>query len=301
MLLLPVRALRLYSSRSDSLQNYFSMTKFGFLKESHRDFLRAQMELVYLRQKPLVAIDVEAYERNPSKLTEIGVSIYDPTEQDNLILPLIKNLHIIVKEHKNLLNKRFVPNRKFHFNGGVSYALTLEELKTHLSKLFAYYFSQRGAILVGHNLGGDIRWLTGYGIEKAETIPKVDTQTLFRISKKKGATLRGVLRTVGIPHSNLHNAANDSYYTLLAAFSYTDPHQRAAFGLDTYEDAEPVPETERAKEKQRKYFEKFDDRCIVKQGELLQIENFIGGIEEQKLRVSAQDTGDESTNTSHVQ
>ncbi|PYD23700.1 hypothetical protein DND58_29880 [Pseudomonas syringae pv. pisi] len=66
---------------------------------------------------------------------------------------------------------------------------------------------------------------------------------------------------LGIPHANLHNAANDAYYTLLASFALCDPVQRQQLNLDCFmRDLTPVSKS-RAKLEKRS--EKFIHRVRV--------------------------------------
>lgn len=246
-----------------ALSSYFNTTTFAFANESHTASLRKWMELVYLRKHPIVAIDVEAWERSNKKLTEIGIAVYDPAHQHHLIMPRIRTLHIVVKEHKKMVNSRFVPNNKFLFNGGTSYEMTQKELRVLLNKILTHYMVKTPGVLVGHSLGGDISWLNSIGV-KLQNPETVDTQKLYQLSRPRGGTLRGALRLVEIPHSNLHNAANDAYYTLLAALAYTDPAQRTAFGLDTFvEDLPPQDPKQRSLEKAAKKLQKFSDKAMV--------------------------------------
>lgn len=248
------------------LLQYFDEQKFRFAKDSDVEYLRAQMEKVYLRQVPLVSVDVEAYERALTKVTEIGVAIYDPKGQDLLVIPHIQTLHIIIKEHRRLVNGSFVPNNKKFFNGGTSYEMTKAQLKAFLAPLFEHYFVARKAMLVGHSVHGDVKWLQSYGLKDAGEIPTLDTQRLYQLSRRRGATLRGILRHIGILHAHLHNAANDAYYTLLAALKYCDPARRIALGLDRYDGlgkSNQQTKVQKAAEERLAMLQKFSDKSTV--------------------------------------
>ncbi|KAM9900429.1 hypothetical protein OXX69_009091 [Metschnikowia pulcherrima] len=211
------------SQLSARLERYFAETTFQFSKPSHVDELRRVMELVYLRKRPLVAVDVEAYERQPKFITELGIAIYDPENQWLSAQPHIKTVHIISQENKRLLN------------------------------------SQKNAVLVGHNLAGDIKWLQSHGVGSGGDTPQVDTQKLFHLSRNRGATLRGILQAVDIPNANLHNAANDAYYTLLAAMCYCDPERRQHFGLDTFVEQKKITDKQRKEATRKKKFSEAAD------------------------------------------
>ncbi|KAM9910363.1 hypothetical protein OXX69_004547 [Metschnikowia pulcherrima] len=225
------------SQLSARLERYFAETTFQFSKPSHVDELRRVMELVYLRKRPLVAVDVEAYERQPKSITELGIAIYDPENQWLSAQPHIKTVHIISQENKRLLNSQFVPNHKYRFNGG----------------------TLKNAVLVGHNLAGDIKWLQSHGVGSGGDTPQVDTQKLFHLSRNRGATLRGILQAVDIPNANLHNAANDAYYTLLAAMCYCDPERRQHFGLDTFVEQKKITDKQRKEAIRKKKFSEAAD------------------------------------------
>ncbi|OBA20892.1 hypothetical protein METBIDRAFT_42045, partial [Metschnikowia bicuspidata var. bicuspidata NRRL YB-4993] len=228
------------------LETYFERTTFKFLKPQHVDELRKAMELVYLRKRPLVSIDVEAYERKQKLITELGVAIYDPENQWLLMQPHVRTLHIISDENRRFLNSQFVPNHKYYFNGSTSYQMKMKLLLKFLKETFRYFFEDRGAVMVGHHLSGDIKWVKSHGVKMADDVSHIDTQKLFHLSRRRGATLRGILHTVDIPHAKLHNAANDAYYTLLAAMRYCDPECRQHYNLDTFVD-QPKPTDEEKK------------------------------------------------------
>lgn len=254
------RQLTTKDALRQNLDSYFETATFNFAKDTHKPQLQKWMELVYLREKPLVAIDVEAWERDLKKVTEIGVAIYDPGDQLHLIQPRIRTLHIILREHRKLTNNRYVPDNKEFFNGGSSYVMGADELSAFLNPILSHYLKDKGGVLVGHHVGGDIAWLTKLGI-KMDNVETVDTEKIHNISRRGGGSLRGTLRLVEIPHARLHNAANDAYYTLLAAFSYCDPAQRRAFDLDTFlVMPKPNPE-EKKKYPYLAVSEKFSDRA----------------------------------------
>lgn len=243
---------------SSHLDAYFAQQEFHFTDKSQIKLLREQISKVYLRTGPLVSIDVEAYERNQAKVTEIGIAVYDPECQWLMLNPKIKTIHILAEENIRLRNGQFVADRKFNFNGGVSYAMLQEALKEFVQELFSYYFRKRKGILVGHDVKGDLKWLSKLGIHLSPNTPTVDTLKIYSLTTRRNGSLRKILRRMDIPHANLHNAANDAYYTLLAAMSICDPIQRTNSGLDVYEEEESVPMT-----KQEKWRAKYSDEVEV--------------------------------------
>lgn len=221
------------------LDEYFQKTKFNIKPENqerNQQNLRMAMDTVYLRQRPLVAIDIEAWERSTKKVTEIGVAIFDPETLKDSILPQIEQMHLVIKEHQRMYNGRFCPDNKKNFMGGKSYLTTLNQAKHLVMDIVDEYINSRNGVFVGHHIEGDISWLKGIGVKIPDNPPIVDTNRLYSLSRRRGATLRGVLQLVDLPHGYLHNAGNDAYYTLLAVMAYTDPKVREAKGLDQFEE-----------------------------------------------------------------
>lgn len=192
------------------------------------------METVYLRKVPLVAFDVEAYEKSPQKVTEIGIAVYDPVVLQQSMLPIITQGHIIIEEHKTLHNRRYCPDNKAFFMGGVSHMADMKTARKIITGVMDEYITNRNGSFVGHHIEGDIKWLRSLNINISDQVGIVDTGRLHSYSRRRGATLRGILRLVGIPHGYLHNAGNDAYYTLLAAMALCDPQVRKARGLDDF-------------------------------------------------------------------
>ncbi|KAK6465996.1 hypothetical protein DFJ63DRAFT_38774 [Scheffersomyces coipomensis] len=237
--------------RETILQQYLSSGKFTFAKDKEvasLQELKRCMEIVYLNKKPLIAIDFEAYERSLKKVTEIGIVIYDPDLSKGSIFPIIKTFHIIIAEHIELVNGRYVPDSKDKYIGGLSNVLSLSDSKIFMEQIIEKYINQREGAFVGHNIGGDIRWLQGMGIQIREDIEIVDTFKLYQISRSIGGTLKGILKLIDLPHGVLHNAANDAYYTLLAAIAYCDPNMRNHKDLDTYKTVAKKSTSEKRRE-----------------------------------------------------
>lgn len=240
------------SRHREILEEYFKQAKFQLKPENHQqniETLKHAMDIVYMREVPLVSFDVEAYERSLLKVTEIGFSIYDPELLKNSIFPAIKSGHIIIKEHLKLNNYKFVPNHKRLYLGGISYVASIEELKKIMQSIFDEYITKRSGAFVGHNIGGDIRWLQQMNVDISNDVKTVDTFKLHALSRKRDGTLRGVLRYLDIPHSYLHNAGNDSYFTLLAAFALCDPELRALKNMDTFQDNKGIDKKDAKKHK----------------------------------------------------
>lgn len=203
------------------------------------------MSQIYNREKILFCIDVEAWEKDTKVVTEIGVAVYDPRFQRNSIVPHIRLVHIIIEETQHLKNGRYVPNHTHNFNGQESYILNNEDAILLVQQLVDYYFdpglSEIETAFVGHDVRGDIKWLTELGLELPQ-FEVIDTQKLFAITHgKQGGSLKNLLRAVQQPHAFLHNAGNDAYYTVILCLCLSDPEYRKSCKIDTADNIESFP------------------------------------------------------------
>lgn len=199
-----------------------------------RDSVGDSMDKVYLRKSILFCVDVEAWERATHMVTEIGVAIYDPRGQEMALSPHIRSYHILILENIHRTNGRYVPAHGANFNGGVSYVLNQRNAVELMNQLFEEYFEHSiPCLLVGHSIGCDIKWLTKLGVRMPHDIQMLDTQMLY--SKTHGAkcnSLKNALLDIGQPYAYLHNAGNDSSYTLLLALKLCDPQVRKMTRFD---------------------------------------------------------------------
>ena len=198
--------------------------------------LRKQMDRVYTRSTILFSLDIEAWEKDINRITEIGISIYDPRRQEVSLTPYIKTIHIRIAEHKHLRNGKYVPDHAEDFIGENSIVLLEKKAIALLQRLINHFFcpfySSR-CILVGHDLRGDLQWLNKLGIEIRHDALQLDTQAVFAYTHgQNGASLSNALRAIKQPYALLHNAGNDAYYTLLLAFRLCDPNVRLLTKFD---------------------------------------------------------------------
>lgn len=158
-----------------------------------------------------VSLDFEAFERNQKKITEVGFSVYENGE--------CKNYHYIVKENIAYLNGSFVADNKFNFAFGKSEILPLKEALSRLSKVLV-----STDYLVGHAVGNELKWLRKNNVELLPDIKTIDTSILAGGFMKIGqrVSLTRILTYLGIKHNFLHNAGNDSVYTMKALCHMTD-------------------------------------------------------------------------------
>jgi hypothetical protein len=192
-----------------------------------------------------VCIDLEAYEFAQDKITEVGVSILDsrhvigtdPGSDGTEWLSKITTRHLIIQEHKRLVNKRFVHGCPDKFNFGKSEIVPLNRVHATLTHLFdnpspgSVLASDRGPrklILVGHGLSNDTAYLNKLKFAphaKGNIIQDIDTQK-FAGTKKQTVSLSRLMAGLGIDPENLHNAGNDAAYTLQALLLITVQHTK---------------------------------------------------------------------------
>ncbi|RLV92755.1 Good for full DBP5 activity protein [Spathaspora sp. JA1] len=211
-----------------------------------------KMKNVYGRKSILFCIDVEAWEIDSNVVTEIGIAVYDPRDQQMAMIPTFQQIHIRIKENINKVNGRFVPDHASNFNGGVSYIMTKYEAASFVQSLVDYYLLRPKqditSYLVGHDLQGDIKWLNTLGVKFPLDLKTLDTVSLLAITQgKNGSSLGNALKMVQLPHAFLHNAGNDAYYTLQLAMTLCDPQCRVRFNLDVPRFKEEPPLTKEEK------------------------------------------------------
>ncbi|OWB76026.1 hypothetical protein B5S32_g173 [[Candida] boidinii] len=215
--------------------------------KTNLDKLKNYITKLSSKKHCLLSFDIEAFELNTKIITEIGISIYDPINQRNSIMPHITKIHIIIKEFLNKRNGKYVPDNKDNFLGGASLLMTAGDCKQFIQKLVDFYFiklpeldkSLKNSIFIGHGPSEDLKWLNQMGIvlpnRDSEIFEIFDTQQVWSLSHgNHGNSLSRILRFLDIPHSYMHNAGNDCYFTLLLALAITDPQTRMLKKLDDW-------------------------------------------------------------------
>ncbi|CCH58527.1 hypothetical protein TBLA_0A07370 [Henningerozyma blattae CBS 6284] len=257
-------------------------------------YLANSIRLLSLNRTICFSIDVEAYEFNNNIVTEVGISIYDPRENQDNLVPMTRNYHLIVSESLVMRNKKFVCDFKDCYLMGESIVLSLDQCVEFIQSLINYYMrpateedSTWCRAFVGHNVKGDINWLQTMGIQlpnngvntdanksttnknsatkegstsshenqsydsvldytldhfnpntastnkKNYPIFMLDTEKLYRCCYGNfGCNLGRILRLFELPHAYLHNAGNDSYYTLRLLLHMCDINFRLQGKLD---------------------------------------------------------------------
>lgn len=184
-----------------------------------------------------LCVDCEAYEWAQHKVTEVGVAVLDTRrlEQNGScpdltsIAGLMEHAHFRPVEYSNLVNRRFVKGCPNSYGFGQSTWIRLADAPQLLARIFcdpsklsraaAFNTSwpeQRNVVLVGHGLANDESYIRQLGFDMQDVsniIGYADTQRLAGVNM---IALVKVLKGMGIHAVNLHNAGNDSAYTLQA-------------------------------------------------------------------------------------
>src|SRR5579862_437680 len=185
-------------------------------------------------QVVFVAVDVESFEHAHHKITEVGISMLDTLDLQEIAvggrrnewMTKIHSRHLRIREYAHLVNKRYVKGcpEKFHF--GKSELVSIEHVASLLEECFrppTLWTStadvQRKIVLVGHDVEGDIKYLQmlGFNVLTLDNLhDQLDTSFMFRALKRemRQPALGSILVELGLTGWDLHNAGNDATYTL---------------------------------------------------------------------------------------
>jgi hypothetical protein len=207
-----------------------------------------------------VCVDVEAWEHDTSKVTEIGIASLDTAEiyataageRGQNWRSAIHARHFRIRELKHLRNSRFVGGNPDAFAFGTSEFVRVREASRAVAACFRPPFcdvsgatataadKKRTVVLVGHSLGGDVAWLRQIGLDVKQLdnlIEGVDTARMHRAYRRRfnGMSLGGMLEDMNISPENLHNAGNDAVYTLQGtlAIAVQEMDERRSGALQT--------------------------------------------------------------------
>lgn len=177
-----------------------------------------------------VCIDMEAYEFNQNRITEIGISTLD-TQDVNCMAPnpqvkgweqYLQTRHIRIEECKHLVNSRHIQGCPDYFDFGESEWLSQHNIIGFLTAVFreAQQFRDGKTILpvlVGHNIESDIQYMMKSGFDVLTHVSDcIDTQDLRKVVRRdnRSRSLGALLVDYHIKADHLHNAGNDAHYTL---------------------------------------------------------------------------------------
>ncbi|KAF2280373.1 uncharacterized protein EI97DRAFT_430114, partial [Westerdykella ornata] len=199
------------------------------------------LSLPFHQSVVFVSIDVEAYEKDHSKILEIGVAILDtrslldtpPGVDGENWRSKIQARHFLIKENQHLRNYEFVRGCPDRFEFGTSTTIPLEVAAAAVEGCFLPPFGgsmelndgieleQRKVVLVGHDTQTDMEYLKKIGFDalrQDSVVDCLDSALLYRTWRQDPqiTSLGKVLADFDIVGWNLHNAGNDAVYTMQA-------------------------------------------------------------------------------------
>lgn len=201
------------------------MSNFSDRLEFYKELREAESPI-----KRFVALDIEAYEFNHQRLTELGICTFDRATGDT------NHRHIIIGENQKYVNHKHCKNARLKFAYGESQVLKQDDAFAVLLK----ELSVPGSVLIGHAVKSDISFLVNCKIAKdgkafneefLNSIPKYDVQQLHKTIWGYGSEqrLETVVNDIDLPRTAFHNAGNDAALTmaaLLALLRITSPLDR---------------------------------------------------------------------------
>ncbi|EPQ59436.1 hypothetical protein GLOTRDRAFT_35133 [Gloeophyllum trabeum ATCC 11539] len=175
------------------------------------------------------ALDFESWEYDHTVLTEFGWSLIRWENGKEID----EQGHLIVKENRTYSNGTYVPDYRDNFLFGTSETISKKAFKQRITDLLSEWTKTGPLFLVFHDARSDINYLKSKSVEAPlgfvnyalpdvspdEGIYVVDTADLFAALEGDSArkrSLEQMCRHLQIPTDYLHNAGNDSHYTLLA-------------------------------------------------------------------------------------
>lgn len=166
------------------------------------------------RSVVFICVDVEAYERNRDRITEVGIATLDTRDLINIPpgtngenwRSKIHARHFRIQENAHLVNGQFVAGCPGRFDWGTSEFVRAKDAPAKIAECFQppfcarvgatidgdlidlYPKEPRSLIFLGHDTLGDIKYLQKLGFDPL-TLPNLletqDTAILFRVWKRE--------------------------------------------------------------------------------------------------------------------
>lgn len=195
------------------------------------------------RSVVFVCVDVEAYEKDHSKITEVGIATLDtrdlvrvaPGKDGQHWRNNIQARHFRIKEYAHLVNCQYVSGCPGSFFFGQSEFVSLKDAPAFVAACFEPPFcaepdrlldaqkpdhqEKRNIIFLGHDTLTDVRYLQKLGFDPL-VLPNLleaqDSASIYRTWKREEqiSKLSKILQDFQIDHFGLHNAGNDAVYTV---------------------------------------------------------------------------------------
>lgn len=158
-----------------------------------------------LDQDSFVCIDLEQFEWQQHKLTEVGITTYD--RESNRIY----TRHLIIRENYKKRNKKFVCDNKDNFSFGESEMISLKQAKHELEQIL-----KSGPCVIGHAIDGDLNWIRKHLNIPTHQCSYIDTNVLNKviIGTKDSINLGKCCEQNNLDHHTPHNAGNDSHINM---------------------------------------------------------------------------------------
>jgi hypothetical protein len=206
------------------------------------------------QQTVLIAIDLEAYERDHNMVTEVGVTTLDTKDLAGLApgrdgtnwFAKARHRHFRIEEFKHIVNSENVQGCPDRFEFGQSEFVRAMDAAPLVAMCFREPFSRpqtreeldaaiddvngtaeisdepaakRPIVLIGHAPEGDIRYLEKLGynpLKEPNLVELLDTATLYRVFRREQSptSLGTMLYSFDKVGWSLHNAGNDAAYTM---------------------------------------------------------------------------------------
>ena len=112
-------------------------------------------DLVATSRARFACVDVEAWERATGTVTEIGLAVWrDAGSGEHWTFT-----HLIIEEHVEKCNGRFVEDNKHNFIFGTSLVVSMDEATAIAREILC-----SADFIVGHAVKGDVKWLRSLGV-----------------------------------------------------------------------------------------------------------------------------------------
>lgn len=187
------------------------------------------------RSVVFVCVDVEAYEKDHTKITEVGVATLDTHHLEDIApgrdgenwRPLIRARHFRIRDYAHLVNNEYVSGCPGSFFFGQSEFVSLRDAPATIASCFQPPFcaapesshnggnssfrETRHLIFLGHDTMTDIKYLQNLGFDPL-ALPNLleaqDSANIYRVWRRDDhiAKLGRILEQFDIDHFGLHNA-----------------------------------------------------------------------------------------------
>ncbi|KAI6866013.1 hypothetical protein D0864_11495 [Hortaea werneckii] len=209
----------------------------------------------------IIAIDCEAYERQPKVITEVGVATLDtrdlrgqaPGQAGLEWHKSIRARHFRIRENKHLVNHEFCEGNPDKFDFGTTELVGKDQISSVLTSCFHPPYSKladdkststttgkatdneerRSIILLGHDISQDINYLHSLGfsvLNRGNLLEVLDSATMYQAYRHETnpASLGSICYHFNMSAWHPHNAGNDAVHTIWAflAIAVQDAAQR---------------------------------------------------------------------------